>query len=96
MTKKELTQKVAEKTGLTVVLAAKVIDSVIETSIYHVSQGGTVYLRGFGTLGAKVRKAKTGMDIGRRILVKIPECSIPFFKPSSLFKKKLSALNRGF
>lgn len=94
MIKRDLAVQLSHKCGMTVKDAENVIDELISITINKVSKGETIYLRGFGTLGPKIRKSKIGRDITKKKSVFIPERCVPFFKPSSLFKKKANALNK--
>jgi len=49
------------------------------------TKGEKVYLRGFGTFQVKTRAAKTGRNISKGTLVKIPAHVIPSFQPAKEF-----------
>jgi DNA-binding protein HU-beta len=50
-----------------------------------VAAGETVYLRGFGSFGTKVRKKKIARNITKKESIVVPEHKIPVFKPSDAF-----------
>ena len=54
-----------------------------------VASGETIYLRGFGSFGPKVRAKKTARNISNNTTIIIPEHTAPYFKPSKSFVKKV-------
>ena len=58
MTKAELVNAIAIKTGYDKTTIMNVVESAMDNIKNTVAAGETVYLRGFGSFGTKVRKQK--------------------------------------
>ena len=58
MTKADLVEQVAEKTGLTRTDVAVVVDSFLDTIKKTMEDGHNIEIRGFGTFKIKLRKAR--------------------------------------
>lgn len=87
MVKKELCQNIAEKTGLQNHEVEAVINTFIQEVKGSLSKNKPVYLRGFGTLGTKLRKAKKGRNISKSETVAIPAQYKVKFTPSKELAK---------
>lgn len=87
MTRQELKQKIAKKTGISNVIVGEIIEETFNEIMEAVQNHDTCEFRGFGTFSAKHRKEKTARDIknGRTIIV--PARYKPFFKPSPDFSE---------
>ena len=89
MTKTELIQKVAEKTGNNI----KVVDDVIKTTLQEIKEevkSGAVELVGFGTFKTVECAERKGVNprTGEEITIKARKK--PTFKPSNLFKEMVN------
>lgn len=60
MTKQDLAAKVAEKTGMGHLQSVKAVEAVMETIVESVSDGASVFLRGFGTFKTVHPKGEEG------------------------------------
>ncbi len=89
MTKAELSLIVSKKTGFSKDEVESIISATNETIMDTVGSGEGVYMRGFGTFIAKVRKEKVARDIKKNVEVTVPEHSIPTFKPAPTFRAKM-------
>ena len=85
MTKQDLAAKVAEKTGIGHLQSVKAVEAVMETIVESVSDGASVFLRGFGTFKPVIRKAKKARDISRGETITLPETKKLVFKPCKEF-----------
>ena len=85
MTKLDLIKKIAGNTGLDRNEVSTVLESMMVEIKGSVSNKKGVFLRGFGTFGAKKRAAKMGRNISTNTAILIPEHVAPFFKPAKLF-----------
>ena len=85
MTKAELVNAIAIKTGYDKTTILNVVESAVENIKNTVAAGDTVYLRGFGSFGTKVRKQKIARNITKKESIVVPEHKIPAFKPSDAF-----------
>ncbi len=88
MTKADIVNEVAKSTGIEKIAVASVVEAVIESIKNSVEKDEDVYLRGFGTFKAKIRRQKTARNITKGTTITIPEHKIPAFKPSKAFVVK--------
>ena len=86
MTKAEIVSRISEKTGIEKNIALSVVESMMFEIKESIKNNESVFLRGFGTFSAKMRKQKTGRNISKNTTIIIPEHYIPSFKPSKSFK----------
>ncbi|MBQ2365749.1 MAG: integration host factor subunit beta [Bacteroidaceae bacterium] len=85
MTKAELVNAIAIKTGYDKTTILNVVESAVENIKSTVAAGDSVYLRGFGSFTTKVRKQKIARNITKKESIVVPEHKIPAFKPSDAF-----------
>ncbi|MBR5574844.1 MAG: integration host factor subunit beta [Paludibacteraceae bacterium] len=85
MTKAELVNAIAIKTGYDKTTIMNVVESAMENIKKTVADGEAVYLRGFGSFATKVRKQKVARNITKKESIIVPEHKIPSFKPSDAF-----------
>ncbi len=85
MTKAELVNIIAEKTGVSRVDVIVTLEQFFKEIVESVSEGDNVYIRGFGSFVAKKRAAKKARDMAKGTTIIIPEKYVPFFKPSRGF-----------
>jgi len=85
MTKDQLINQIAEKTGIDKLTATIFVEALKKTIRQSMVDGENIYLRGFGTFLLKKRAAKTGRNIYKGTSIKIPAHYIPAFKPSKEF-----------
>ncbi len=92
--------KVAEKTGMGHLQSVKAVEAVMETIVESVSDGASVFLRGFGTFKTVIRKAKKARDINRarpsRSRRRRSRCSNPAKTSSAESANKYHQSNPGF
>ncbi|MBQ4395773.1 MAG: integration host factor subunit beta [Paludibacteraceae bacterium] len=86
MTKAELINSIAIKTGYDKKSIALIVEGMISGIKESMNGGENVYLRGFGSFILKTRKAKVARNIREKTSVAVPEHMIPFFKPAEEFK----------
>lgn len=80
-TRLDLVKEVCQRTGIEHITTALIVEASLDAIRDFVIAGDNVQLRGFGTFGRKSRRARPCRDIGRGILIHIPEHDIPVFKP---------------
>lgn len=85
MTKAEIVNEIANKTGIEKVAVQAVVESFMETVKDTMVDGENVYLRGFGSFIIKKRAEKTGRNISKNTTIIIPAHNIPAFKPAKTF-----------
>lgn len=86
MTKNDLINAVAKRTGLKKTDIDLIINVSIDETKKSIAKNEPVYLRGFGTFTAKHRKEKTARNISAGTQVIVPETAVPHFKPCNAFK----------
>jgi DNA-binding protein HU-beta len=86
MTKIDLIDKVAEKSGLTKKDSGKAIDAVINTMTQALSKGEKVQLVGFGSFEVRKREARKGRNPQTGVEIKIAARKVPVFKAGKALK----------
>jgi len=89
MTKAEIVAKISEKTGIEKVAVQTAVEAFMNSVKQSVSEGQSVYLRGFGSFIPKKRAEKTGRNISKNTTIIIPAHYIPAFKPAKIFADKV-------
>lgn|ERR1700712_2627768 len=89
MTKAEIVAKIAEKTGIEKLVVQTTVEAFMNSVKGSVSEGDSVYLRGFGSFIPKKRAEKTGRNISKNTTIIIPAHFIPAFKPAKVFADKV-------
>lgn len=87
MTKAELVNAIAIKTGYDKQTIVNVVETAMDSIKKTMADGENVYLRGFGSFITKTRKEKVARNITKNVSIRVPEHKIPAFKPSSEFTK---------
>ena len=91
MTKADVINEIAEKTGVDkadVTASVEAFFSVVKSSM---SDGNNIYIRGFGSFINKKRKRKIARNISRNTALVIEEHYIPSFKPAKIFVNKIKS-----
>ncbi|MCG3166839.1 MAG: DNA-binding protein HU [Bacteroidia bacterium] len=89
MTKAEIVNEIAGKTGIEKAQVQTVVEAFMKSVRTSMTNGTNVYLRGFGSFIVKKRAQKTGRIISKNTTVIIPEHFIPAFKPAKTFADKV-------
>lgn len=87
MTKAEIVSEIAKRTGMTCTTVSVCVETFIDVIKDALSNGASVFIRGFGSFLIRYRKEKKVRDIGRDTSFISPAHNIPVFKPSKEFKK---------
>lgn len=90
MTKTELINEVANKTGLTKKDAEKAVSAVIESITDAMSIGDKVQLVGFGTFEVRDRAAREGKNPATGETISIPATKVPAFKAGKALKDAIA------
>lgn len=85
MTKAEIIEQIFTSTSIEKPTVTATVEAVMETIKQNIIKGENIYLRGFGTFLLKKRAAKTGRNITKGTIVKVPAHVIPAFKPAKEF-----------
>ncbi|MCC6251604.1 MAG: integration host factor subunit beta [Bacteroidia bacterium] len=89
MTKADIVNEIAAKTGIEKLEVQTVVESFMKSLKQSVSNGENVYLRGFGSFIVKRRAEKLGRNISKNTTVVIPAHNIPAFKPAKSFVERV-------
>ncbi|MCL1807901.1 MAG: HU family DNA-binding protein [Oscillospiraceae bacterium] len=90
MNKAELTNAVADKTGLTKKDSDAVITAVFEVIEGALASGDKVQLVGFGSFEVKHREARVGRNPKTRESINIAATNSPVFKPGKALKESVN------
>ncbi len=89
MTKADIINDIAEKTGIEKVAVQASVEAFMKSVRNSMVNGENVYLRGFGSFIVKRRAEKTGRNISKNTTIIIPAHYIPAFKPAKTFAEKV-------
>ena len=90
VTKKELVHRIAEKTGVTKVVAKDVIQAFLNSIIDELSEGNRLEFREFGVFESRERAARLAQNPRTLEKVPVPAKRIVKFKVGRLMRKKVS------
>lgn len=89
MTKQELTNRLADETGLSRIDALRAVEGLMTVMGDTFVEGHNIYLRGFGTFKVRTTKQKTARNISRGETVIVPPRKTVKFVPCENLKKRL-------
>src|ERR1700691_4982282 len=89
MTKNELGEQVAERTGLSASQARQVVEVAIEVVSDELASGGEVALAGFGKFSVSHRAARQGRNPSTGETINIAASKAAKFSAASALKKRL-------
>ncbi|MCH9031599.1 MAG: integration host factor subunit beta [candidate division Zixibacteria bacterium] len=92
MTKADLVERVAERTGLTRTDVSVVVESFLDSIKKSLEGGNNIEIRGFGTFKIKLRKSRKARNPRTGEVVPVPDRKVPVFKPSNDFKNMITKL----
>ena len=90
MSKNEVIEIIAAKTGLTKADAGRALDAALEAITEGLKEEGKVTFVGFGTFSAKERAAREGINPLTKEAIKIPAKTVASFKAGSKLKDALN------
>ena len=90
ITKKELVNRIADKTGVTKVVAKDVIQSFLDAIIDELAEGNRLEFREFGVFESKERAARRAQNPRTLEKVSVPAKRIVKFKVGRLMRKRVS------
>jgi DNA-binding protein HU-beta len=91
MTKNELADKVAERTGLAASQARQAVEAAIETVSDELAAGGEVALAGFGKFSVSHRAARQGRNPATGETINIAASKAAKFSAASALKSRLNS-----
>ncbi|MBQ7361188.1 MAG: integration host factor subunit beta [Bacteroidaceae bacterium] len=89
MTKAEVVNEIAKKTGIEKAVVLSTVETFMEVVKESLINQEPVYLRGFGSFIIKERAEKTARDIHKETTLIIPAHNIPAFKPAKTFVQEV-------
>jgi DNA-binding protein HU-beta len=93
MTKADIIEEIANKTGIEKVTVQHTVETFMETVKKSIVNGENVYLRGFGSFIVKERAEKIGRNISKNTTLIIPAHKIPAFKPAKTFVSDIKKIS---
>jgi DNA-binding protein HU-beta len=90
MTKNELAERVAQRTGLSASQARQVVETTLETISDELASGGEVALAGFGKFSVSHRAARQGRNPSTGQTIQIAASKAAKFSSASALKKRLN------
>ncbi|MBU6324909.1 MAG: integration host factor subunit beta [Bacteroidetes bacterium] len=85
MTKTDLVNEIAIKTGLDKVVVQETVETFFRVVKNSMAGGHNIYIRGFGTFQVKKRGPKKARDLQKNTTITITEHFVPKFKPAKEF-----------
>ncbi len=95
VTKKELVHRIADRTGVTKVVAKEVIQSFLNAIIDELAEGNRLEFREFGVFESRERAARLAQNPRTLEKVPVPAKRIVKFKVGRLMRKKVSGEDIG-
>lgn len=92
MTKADLVDEIADRTGLTKKDVAETVDEFLEAVSRALVQGKHIEIRGFGTFKVKDRRPRIARNPRTGDQVQVPSRRVPVFKVSKELKDKVSGV----
>lgn len=89
VTKKDLVEEIAERTGLTQVDTKIVIESFLESVARALQTGTNIEIRGFGRFKIKQKKARTARNPRTNEYIKVDSGYKPIFEASRELRKQV-------
>lgn len=94
MNKKELTNAIANKTGLSKTESLNALNAAMEIITEEMKQDKQIILIGFGTFSVKKKAARKGMNPTTFAPIEIPAKKVMNFKPSIYLNNTLNQKKR--
>ncbi len=90
MTKNDLAEKVAARTGLATSQARQVVEATLDVVSDELASGGEVALAGFGKFSVSHRAARQGRNPSTGATIQIAASKAAKFSAASALKKRLN------
>lgn len=95
MTKQELVNYIANKSGLSKKDAGAALSSIVDAIKSSLKKGDSTTLIGFGTFSVSKRNARQGRNPQTGGTIDIPARNVPVFKASSSLKSAMHSADSG-
>ncbi len=93
ITKKDIVDEIAERTGLKQVDVKVIVEQFLDEIVAAVSEGGNIEIRGFGRFKVKPRAGRVARNPRTGETVEIAEGIKPVFEPSKELKSMIESKN---
>jgi integration host factor beta subunit len=90
MTKADLVDEIAERTGLTKKDVAETVDEFLDAVCRALAVGKHIEIRGFGTFKVKDRRSRMARNPRTGDAVEVPPRKVPVFKVSKELKDRVA------
>jgi len=94
VTKADVINEIAEKTGIDKADVQTSIEAFFTVVKNSMADGSNIYVRGFGSFVNKKRAKKIARNISKNTAIVIDEHYVPSFKPSKVFVEKVKGSNK--
>jgi nucleoid DNA-binding protein len=94
MTKKEITRKIAERLGITQMLALEAVQMVFDGIVETLVDEGRIELRNFGVFEVKRRRPRKARNPLTGESISVPERTVVTFKPGLEMEQRVNELKR--
>jgi DNA-binding protein HU-beta len=89
MTKSDLVNEIAIKTGLDKIVVQETMETFFRVVKNSMAGGENIYIRGFGTFMVQKRAEKKARNLHNNTTITINEHFVPKFKPSKEFMDRV-------
>lgn len=93
MNKSELIERLAEKSGLSVMQAEEVVNLIYRKMRDTMVNGGRIEIRGFGSFVVKEYQAYQGRNPKTGEKIPVPPKKLPFFKVGKELKERIDVVD---
>lgn len=90
MTKAELVERIADRTGVSKKDTGIIVNMILENIGAALTDGDKVELRGFGSFKVKSRRSRVARNPRTGDSVAVPAKQVPYFKASNELKGRLN------
>jgi nucleoid DNA-binding protein len=90
ITKKDLVEKISDRTGLTQVDTKIVVETFLEAVSRALRTGNNIEIRGFGRFKIKKKKARMARNPRTNVHIQVPAGFKPVFEASKELKKRIN------
>jgi nucleoid DNA-binding protein len=91
ITKKDLVEKISDRTGLTQVDTKIVVETFLEAVSRALQNGKNIEIRGFGRFKIKKKKARMARNPRTNVHIQVPAGFKPVFEASKELKKRINS-----
>ena len=89
MTKADLVNEIAKKTGIERASVLRTLEAFMDSVSGALLRNESVYLRGFGSFMVRERAEKVARNISKDVPIIIPAHKVPAFKPSRILSGRI-------